>query len=123
MELTIGEKIMVIRNRKGLKLNELAAKLYPDLAAAHQKLKKIEAGIQTPEESEIKTIAKTLNIDSSYFFDNEVKDPDALCLKPDFLSIFPGIDRHFNLLNTGFYMGKDFCLDVFRRMVKDLEEN
>ena len=59
--LSLGEAIHLYRFRAGLSLKNAAAAAWPDLKAAHQKLKKIEAGAQAPTDDELGRLANALN--------------------------------------------------------------
>jgi hypothetical protein len=71
VKLTTGEKIMVLRTRKGYTLQGFSKLLKENLQSwgevknVHQKLAKVEGGLQTPTEHEIQAIAKVLDVDSS----------------------------------------------------------
>lgn len=58
--LTIGELCHLKRFRAGLTLAEVGALAWPDLKAAHQKLRKIEAGAQIPTGEELERLAEAL---------------------------------------------------------------
>ena len=54
LRLTVGERIMIMRIRKGMSKQDLGAVAFPDLSAPHVKLKKLETGFQLLTEEEVR---------------------------------------------------------------------
>jgi hypothetical protein len=130
MKLTIGEKIMVARERKCLSRKAAGYTIYienklKDLDFPDGRLKKIEKGIIQPEgylENELFLICKTLDIPyqelTDDFQDIQSLDSKALSLKDEFLEYYPSLPKYFNLLNAVVLVDRNLCGDNFIRMAE-----
>ncbi|MFA5409833.1 MAG: helix-turn-helix transcriptional regulator [Bacilli bacterium] len=72
MKLTIGEQIMIHRLRANMNQKEFARLAFPDLAAPHMKVQKIEGGRQTPTAEDLASIARVLSLTPGELHNMEV---------------------------------------------------
>ena len=126
MVLTIGEKLMVIRARKGLKMSHIAKKAFKDLRAGNIKIKKIESGRSKPTEADIEAICGSLDIDVSELDDDrwgQSAEPlDGYLIRSEIFECVPRIKNYFDIMNSAAEINnKAFILAAFQEMCNDKE--
>lgn len=120
MELSLGEKIIVLRERKGLKLVDVARKAWPDLVAPHARLKKIETGIIAPTKEDLKKIATILGTTPDNLVSTD-EPVDYLIVNRDVLEHIPELEVYIKILNEGASsLDRDWCVETLTRLIEDL---
>lgn len=136
MELSIGEKIMVARMRKGLTRKALGHEVYTvnkvkKLDYPDGRIKKIETSVIPPEkitETELKVIAKVLNVPVAFFIDSADKQQadanvrDYVELAPEIFDICPDIEKYFDILRAASAVDKKMFAYNLKRMAEYIIE-
>lgn len=136
MELSIGEKIMVARMRKGLTRKALGHEVYTvnkvkKLDYPDGRIKKIETSVIPPEkitETELKVIAKVLNVPVAFFIDSADKQQadanvrDYVELVPEIFDICPDIEKYFDILRAASAVDKKMFAYNLKRMAEYIIE-
>lgn len=115
MELKVGEKIMVFRQRKEMKLIELGeafkkTRRGKDIKNAHIKLKKIELGELDPSPEELKVLAEALDQDVWVFAEDNIEKIRGLVVPEDLIEAFPKLKFYIETLVTAFKLKDDHLI-------------
>ena len=121
LRLTVGERIMIMRIRKGMSKQDLGAVAFPDLSAPHIKLKKLETGFQPPTEEEVRQIAKALDVSEGMLFGIEPTAVGAgMAVSNKIIDAVPALGNYIGIFNQLAALGKfDMMLDVLTSMCSD----
>jgi hypothetical protein len=120
LRLTLGERIMILRTRKGISKQELGAAVFPELNAANVKIKKIEVGFQTPTEEEVRQIAKALGVSEGMLIGIEPMTIDGMAVSNKIIEAVPALGNYIGIFNQLAALGKfDMMLDVLTSMCSD----
>jgi transcriptional regulator with XRE-family HTH domain len=109
MEITLGQCLLLHRIKKGLTHKELGSRVFPELNAPHQKIKKIESGVYQPKPDELKAIAKALNVSLSEiksFSTTPIQD-DRCYIDEKLFEFFPGLKGDVNIINQAAHMNRE----------------
>lgn len=117
MDLTVGEKIMVLRQRKGLNLLELGKALKTtrrgkNIKNPNIKLKKIEAGQLKADKEELKALAKALDVHVDVF------KSEGLNVSEEILVRFPKLQFYLETIIKAYDMGDEIML---KNLIERLE--
>jgi hypothetical protein len=108
MQITLGQCLMIHRTKRGLTHKELGHRVFPDLSAPHQKIKKIETGKYAPKPDELKAIAGALEISVS-----EIKAvsitavDDRLCFEDKVFEFLPSLEGDIKIINQAAQMDRE----------------
>jgi hypothetical protein len=120
LRLTVGERIMIMRTRKGMSKQELGAAVFPDLNAPNVKVKKFEAGFQTPTEEEVRQIAKALGVSEGVLIGIEPTIAEGVAVSTKIIDAVPALANYIGIFNQLATLGKfDMMLDVLTSMCSD----
>ena len=136
MRLTIGEKIMIIRNRAKLRMVTLGEEVYNKMGIKkmgnpNTRIQKIERGIILPENflpGELKAIATALNMPESFFEDEERAENDvsevsnAVAFSKRVIDMFPNLLKYVEIINNIIDTDSRLCVDVLKKMAIYAEE-
>lgn len=138
MQLSIGEKIMVQRHRKGLSRKELGHRVYivnnlKNLDFPDGRLKKIETGVIPPEKymnNEVELFAKELDVPVEVLEGVDVCVECAsrkeevnrgLCLDKRFAELYPDLPKYYDLLNASIAVNPKLCRPIFYELSEYLK--
>lgn len=93
MELTIGEKLMVLRIRAGLTAKSLGKAAFPNLDHPNVKVARLESGQIKAKASDIKAIVEQLGVDYEITVKKEV------VLNGKLLDAVPELKPYVSLIN------------------------
>ena len=120
LRLTVGERIMIMRIRKGMSKQDLGAVAFPDLSAPHIKLKKLETGFQPPTEEEVRQIAKALDVSEGMLLGIEPTTAGGMAVSNKIIDAVPALGNYIGIFNQLATLGKfDMMLDVLTSMCSD----
>jgi transcriptional regulator with XRE-family HTH domain len=126
MQLSVGEKIMIFRHRKGLKIGELGDIVFGDQVAPHHPIKRIESGVRTPTVENLNDIANALDIDVNILLTdsdvNGIQFQDNMSLNSKFEELFPKLPKYIALLNSSIMIDENLVVNIFQEMAKYITE-
>lgn len=94
MRLSIGEKLMVLRIRKGLSAKKLGEMVFEGLDHPNVKIHKIEAGTQKPKRKDLKTILECLDAD-----ENVIKGTKEVSINNKVIEAVPEFKPYVEIIN------------------------
>jgi hypothetical protein len=100
MKLTLGEKLMVLRSRKGLSKKALGQAVFDGIEHPNVKMHKIEAGRQKVSKNDLDRICDVLGIKKE-----ELTDDDSLLLSPIIIEAVPEFGKYVKMLNEAAMIG------------------
>jgi len=134
INLTIGEKIQIARQRRGIKIDEFNTMVYRICKRGKGKppigrIRKIERGLLQNEisDEEFKAIAEVLNFPVEFFKTGETtmrrKDDHAkeYLLSPDIVNQYPEFEKYLNLFHSSFNLDRNLCPAILHRMAEHME--
>lgn len=117
MKLTIGERIMIHRKRRGLRQAELGEKAFAGLKASNAKIKKIELGQQRPTDDDIVQIERVLGVSLS----EEIKpEQKGFLINKGLFDTLPQLKKYLSIFNEAVDIGDtEFIYATCRSMVSN----
>ena len=108
MNLSVGEKIMVLRQREKLKIIQLAEVFkktrrgMKNIANPHIKLKKIELGTLAPTDKELEALAERLHVDVRALTEDNYEKDKGLLVPEGLIDAFPKLKFYLETLISAF---------------------
>jgi hypothetical protein len=124
MRLSIGEKLMVLRKRAGMTLCEVGEAAFPELRAAHIKVKKLEDGTQLPSDEELERLAKVLRANIQELVQPGTLHPEngGYFVSHEVFEMFPKLREYLDFIYSAVRIGHRAAGEsTFKRMAEDTD--
>jgi hypothetical protein len=124
MRLSIGEKLLVLRKRAGMSLCEVGEAAFPELKAAHIKVKKLEDGTQLPSDEEIERLSKVLRADIQQLVPPGTQhlENGGYYVSHEVFDMFPKLREYLDFLYSAVRIGHRAAGEsTFKRMAEDTD--
>lgn len=121
MQITLGQCLLLYRNKRGLTHKELGARVFPELSAPHQKIKKIESGVYEPKPAELTKLAKALEVSVTDLRHASIdtNKQDNMCFNEEVHEMFPNLKESIKIVNSAVHMQNEgFALEIAMTILK-----